>query len=170
MGFQWQLLEKDYCFVKMTGPVIVRPASSDFWKVLLVWYMTQPASNCFKMHCIIHFIKSLELKRLGRLRIQLEVGCNWPAQLTSHKWEHQEPTSQQRNHMAGKQQSENNTNQNIIKLHKFMLVIEQFKIKNLSNQRNRQGGGGGRNLKKSKYHYITMMQQKITCLRKNRFV
>ena len=70
--------------------------------------------------------------------------------------------------MAGKQQSENNTNQNIIKLHKFMLVIEQFKIKNLSNQRNRQGGG--RNLKKSKYHYITMMQQKITCLRKNRFV
>ena len=61
--------------------------------------------------------------------------------------------------MAGKQQSENNTSQNIIKLHTFMLVIEQFKVKNLSNQRNRQGGGG-RNLKKSKYHYITMMQQK----------
>ena len=61
--------------------------------------------------------------------------------------------------MAGKQQSENNTSQNIIKLHTFMLVIEQFKVKNLSNQRNRQVGGG-RNLKKSKYHYITMMQQK----------
>ena len=54
-------------------PVIVWPASSDFWKAPLVWYTTQPASNCFKMHCIIHFIKSLELKRL---RIQQEVGCN----------------------------------------------------------------------------------------------
>ena len=131
----------------MTGPVTVRPASSDFWKARLVWYTTQPASNCFKMHCIIRFIKSLELKRLGRLRIQQEVGCNWPAQLTSHKWEHQEPTSQQRNHMAGKQQSENNTSQNIIKLHTFMLVIEQFKVKNLSNQRNRQGGGGSKSEK-----------------------
>ena len=166
MAFQWQLLEEAYCFVKMTGPVTVRPASSDFWKVPLVWYMTQPASNCFKMHCKIHFIKSLELKRLGRLRIQQEVGCNWPAQLTSHKWEHQEPTSQQRNHMAGKQQSENNTSQNIIKLHKFMLVIEQFMVKNLSNQRNRQGRG--RNLNKSKYHYITMIQQKINCLKKKK--
>ena len=45
--------------------------------------------------------------------------------------------------MAGKQQSENNRSQNIIKLQTFMLVIEQFKVKNLSNQRNRQGGGGG---------------------------
>ena len=73
--------------------------------------------------------------------------------------------------MAGKQQSENNTNQNIIKLHKFMLVIEQFKIKNLSNQRNRQGGGGSKSEKvKISLHNITMMQQKITCLRKNRFV
>ena len=137
----------------MTGPVIVRPASSDFWKVPLVWYMTQPASNCFKMHCIIHFIKSLELKRLGRLRIRQEVGCNWPAQLTSHKWEHQEPTSQQRNHMAGKQQSENNTSQNIIKI---------SQIKEIG------GGGRGQNLNKSKYHYITMIQQKINCLKKKK--
>ena len=68
--------------------------------------------------------------------------------------------------MAGKQQSENNTSQNIIKLHKFMLVIEQFMVKNLSNQRNRQGRG--RNLNKSKYHYITMIQQKINCLKKKK--
>ena len=70
--------------------------------------------------------------------------------------------------MAGKQQSENNKSQNIIKLNTFMLVIEQFKVKNLSNQRNRQGGGGVQNLNKSKYHYITMIQQKINCLKKKK--
>ena len=42
-----------------------------------------------------------------------------------------------------------------------MLLIEQFKVKNLSNQRNRRGEGGVEIQKKSKYHYITMMQQKI---------
>ena len=31
-GFPQKLLEKAYSFVKMTGPAMVRPASSDFWK------------------------------------------------------------------------------------------------------------------------------------------
>ena len=35
--FQQKLLEKSTFFiVKMTGPAMVRPASSDFWKVPLV--------------------------------------------------------------------------------------------------------------------------------------
>ena len=77
-SFSVTTLGKRLLLCQMTGPVIVRPASSDFWKAPLDWYMTQPASNCFKMHCMhcMHFIKSLELKRLGRLRIQQEVGCN----------------------------------------------------------------------------------------------
>ena len=72
--------------------------------------------------------------------------------------------------MAGKQQSENNTSQNIIKLQTFMLVIEQFKVKNLSNQRNRQGGGGGSKSEKVKISLHNYDAAKITCLRKNRFV
>ena len=32
MIFQQKLLEKAYCFVKMTGPAMVRPVGSDFWK------------------------------------------------------------------------------------------------------------------------------------------
>ena len=32
MIVQQKLLEKAYCFVKMTGPAMVRPTSSDFWK------------------------------------------------------------------------------------------------------------------------------------------
>ena len=71
--------------------------------------------------------------------------------------------------MAGKQQSENNTSQNIIKLHTFMLVIEQFKVKNLSNQRNRQVGGGSKS-EKVKISLHNYDAAKITCLRKNRFV
>ena len=35
MGFQQKLLEKAYFTFKMTGPAMVRPASSDFWKVPL---------------------------------------------------------------------------------------------------------------------------------------
>ena len=34
MVFQQKLLEKAYFIVKMIGPVIVWPASSDFWKAL----------------------------------------------------------------------------------------------------------------------------------------
>ena len=32
MIFQEKPLEKAYCFVKMTGPAMIRPASPDFWK------------------------------------------------------------------------------------------------------------------------------------------
>ena len=32
MIFQQKLLEKAYCFVKMTGPAMVQPVGSDFWK------------------------------------------------------------------------------------------------------------------------------------------
>ena len=35
MVFQQNLLEKAYFFVKMTGPAMVRPASSEFWKTPL---------------------------------------------------------------------------------------------------------------------------------------
>ena len=35
MGFHQKLsAEKAYFIVKMTGPAIIRPASSDFWKVV----------------------------------------------------------------------------------------------------------------------------------------
>ena len=37
--FQQKLLEKADFIVKMTGPVIVRPANSDFWKAPLVFVM-----------------------------------------------------------------------------------------------------------------------------------
>ena len=36
MVFQQKLLEKAHCFVEMTGPAIVCPASSDFQKAPLV--------------------------------------------------------------------------------------------------------------------------------------
>ena len=36
MVFQQKLLGKSYFIVKMTAPAMVRPASSDFWKALLV--------------------------------------------------------------------------------------------------------------------------------------
>ena len=35
MIFQQKLLEEAYCFVKMTGPAMVRPVGSDFWKAPL---------------------------------------------------------------------------------------------------------------------------------------
>ena len=72
--------------------------------------------------------------------------------------------------MAGKQQSENNTSQNIIKLHKFMLVIEQFKVKNLSNKRNRQGGSKSEKVKISLHNYDAaknnLFEEKQICLTK----
>ena len=37
MIFQQKLLEEAYCFVKMTGPAMVRPVGSDFWKAPLVF-------------------------------------------------------------------------------------------------------------------------------------
>ena len=41
MIFQQKLLEEAYCFVKMTGPAMVRPVGSDFWKApLLIGYST----------------------------------------------------------------------------------------------------------------------------------
>ena len=36
MVFQQKLLGKSYFTVKMTAPAMVRQASSDFWKALLV--------------------------------------------------------------------------------------------------------------------------------------
>ena len=35
-GVSTKLLEKTFFIVKVTGPAMVRPASSDFWKVPLV--------------------------------------------------------------------------------------------------------------------------------------
>ena len=37
--FQQKRLEKAHFIVKMTGPAIVRPANSDFWKAPLVFIM-----------------------------------------------------------------------------------------------------------------------------------
>ena len=37
MIFQQKLLEKAYRFIKMTGPAMVRPAGSDFWKAPYVF-------------------------------------------------------------------------------------------------------------------------------------
>ena len=40
--FQQKLLEKAYFFVKMTGPAMVWPAISDFWKAPLVTWVVDP--------------------------------------------------------------------------------------------------------------------------------
>ena len=40
MVFQLNLLEKAYFIAKKSGPAMVRPASSDFWKALSdTWYL-----------------------------------------------------------------------------------------------------------------------------------
>ena len=36
MVFQQNLLEKAYFIAKVSGPAMIRPASSDFWKAPLV--------------------------------------------------------------------------------------------------------------------------------------
>ena len=41
MVFQQNLLEKAYFIAKMSGPAMVRPASSDFWKAPLVQRLIQ---------------------------------------------------------------------------------------------------------------------------------
>ena len=48
MIVQQKLLEKAYCFVKMTGPAMVRPASSDFWKA--------PSTRSKQVHEVKQFI------------------------------------------------------------------------------------------------------------------
>ena len=40
MVFQQTLLEKAYFIAEMSGPAIVRPASSDFWKAPLVRFLS----------------------------------------------------------------------------------------------------------------------------------
>ena len=45
MVFQQKLLEKVYLIYKMTGLVMVWPASSDFWKAPLVLILVREDSN-----------------------------------------------------------------------------------------------------------------------------
>ena len=45
MVFQQNLLEKAYFIAKMSGPTMVRPASSDFWKAPLDGYNNTIQAN-----------------------------------------------------------------------------------------------------------------------------
>ena len=47
MAFQQKLLEKFYCFVKMTAPDMVQPASSDFLspKIWVLHFRSQSPGN-----------------------------------------------------------------------------------------------------------------------------
>ena len=49
MIFQQKLLEEAYCFVKMTGPAMVRPVGSDFWKAPSVLTLHQTSSWSIKI-------------------------------------------------------------------------------------------------------------------------
>ena len=65
MIFQQKLLEEAYCFVKMTGPAMVRPVGSDFWKApLLIGYST--------------IWDSLHLLELGlKFRLEILIHTRW---------------------------------------------------------------------------------------------
>ena len=60
MGFQQNLLEKAHFIAKMSGPTMVRPANSDFWKA--------PLDNGLSLSDHIFHVRKCFAQKAGALK------------------------------------------------------------------------------------------------------